>query len=877
MYPFKLIEQDVSDYWDKEKVFEQSTSRNLEEFILWEGPPTANGKPGIHHVLTRTFKDIVGRFWTMNGKKVIRKAGWDEHGLPVEIEVQKELKLTSKQEIQTYGIDKFNQKCRESTKKYTQNWQELTKKMGYWVDMANPYRTSDDSYIDKVWQVLKTLNDQKRIYQDSKVVAWACDSETVVSNAEAAQGYKEITSTSAYVLFELEDGRFLCAWTTTPWTLPANQALAINKDFNYYLKDNIISLENEGGELIKGTELVGLKYKNIFYGKELVVAWQTVYHADFVLNSKTGVVHIAPAFGADDYLLHKKEFPEVEPYCHVNSNGEFNILAPGYLKNLKVYYSNFEKANKLVLEDIKKNVLKTEEYKHQYPHNWRTDVPLIYYLRPSWFVNVNSIRSKMIEENQKVNWFPDNIKNGRFGEWLTGNVDWAISRERYWGTPLPFNKDGFEIPSGHHKPEAETDVLDCWFDSGSMPFAAFEKHQQADCICEAIDQTRGWFYSLMVIGVGLTGETPYKNVLCLGHVLDKNGQKMSKSKNNSVDPFAVFEKFGVDAVRWYFAKNQIGNSILFNEKDIQTGSLGFLNRFWNSWTFYKDYAKIEKVFPTEPESAKPIDNWILALLEKTRQNCLDYYEAYEFHKVTNEIEKFVDSLSNGWIRSNRERFFGKDLDLEAFNVLHKCLNEVLKLSAPIIPFFTESVYRELNGESVHLQMFDKNRTQVSTKIIEAMELTLDLVEQGRGLRTDNKVKIKQPLKAFYYPSQHVNSVFTDFICKELNVKMALPHNLPYVAFDFTIDAALEAEGLMRGLMREVQAMRKEHNFIVTDRIEFYVEWNPELFEKIKNLFPEMNEKLGIVKTVESVGKKGKKLVIDGYEIWVEIKISEKIV
>lgn len=529
------MDQQVIKFWEDENVFHKSIEnrRNNLPFVIYEGPPTANGEPGIHHVLTRTFKDVIARYQTMKGRLVERKAGWDEHGLPVEIEVQKELKIHTKKQIFDYGIKEFNEKCAISTQKYIKDWELITKRMGYWLDFENAYRTSSNEYVSRVWEVLKEFSEKGLIYKSFKVVPWACDSGTVVSNAEVAQGYKTVKHLSAYVLFETCDGYNLLAWTTTPWTLPGNMALAVNPNLTYKIcivnDKKVISLEKFGDveREISGKELLKKNYRHPFSGEIL-----SVFAADFVKEERTGIVHIAPAFGQDDYLLWQSKFSEKKIVCHVDEDGKLNY--PDDLKSQNVLSDNFSVVNNKIIDHLKNNLLKVEEYEHEYPHNWRTGKPLIYYLRPSWYVNVNKIREEMIRANEEVTWFPGHVKHGRFGSWIKGDVDWSISRERFWGTPLPFNEGGkFIFPDHFHKPEADgngrtSEVLDCWFDSGAMPFAAFEEYKRADVICEAIDQTRGWFYSLLFIGTALKNESPYKNVICLGHVLDSSGNKMSK-------------------------------------------------------------------------------------------------------------------------------------------------------------------------------------------------------------------------------------------------------------------------------------------------------------------------------------------------------------
>lgn len=849
-------EQEILAFWLSDQTFQKSVNnrRNCQPFVIYEGPPTANGRPGIHHVLTRTYKDAIARYQTMKGRLVERKAGWDEHGLPVEIEVQKALNLHTKKQIEEYGVKKFNEQCAASTQKYIGEWEALTQRMGYWLDFANAYRTSSPEYIQRVWKVLRHLFEEGLVYQSKKVVPWACDSGTVVSNAEVAQGYKTVKHLSAEVLFKMfsirgEDTSLL-VWTTTPWTLPANMALAVNPKLKYKLSRVVgnygkyfYSLNPVGEVLdeVSGECLVGMEYLHPFTHKKC-----KVYGADFVKAEGTGVVHIAPAFGEDDYNLWQEQFSDQPIVCHVNEDGKFN--APHFLEGKNLLANNFKDANEQVLEFLDADVFKVEEYEHEYPHNWRTGKPLIYYLRPSWYVNVNKFRSKMIEANEKVRWYPEHIKQGRFGAWLKEEIDWSISRERFWGTPLPFynlhhrNAAKVVYPNHPHKPEADEafgglgtrtpEVLDCWFDSGAMPFAAFEEYRQADFICEAVDQTRGWFYSLLALGVAMKGESPYKNVVCLGLVLDKDGNKMAKSKGNVVDPGELFKKYGADAVRWYMVSNTVGNSLSFNEGALKVVVQNVLNRFWNCYTFYNTYYSIDKP-AFEKDKLQDIDRWLLTRLQVLVNFSRVCYDGYRLSELTFEAEKFIDDLSNVWVRANRNRFWNTDglpVDGGAYYVLYKCLTTLCKVLAPIMPFITEKVWRLLEEGSVHLQDWPESKIikPNEEELMAEMERAKLIVSEGHKCRESFKLKVRQPLQSVNVPVTAILDHFESFVKEELNVKQVIHRaGEMTVTIDPVLTEALLAEGLARDFVRTVQGLRKEAGLQVTDRIRLTVDYRSE--------------------------------------------------
>lgn len=848
------LELDVLAYWNADDIFRRSMSnrRGCRPFVIYEGPPTANGRPGLHHVLTRTFKDIIARYWTMRGFYVERKAGWDEHGLPVEIEVQKSLGLQTKPEIESYGIDKFNKACAESTKKYISDWEKLTERMGYWVDMANAYRTSDPKYIRKVWDLLHDLNEKGLIEQSNKVVPWACDSMTALSNAEVALGYKEVTDISAYVKFQLEcENTCMLAWTTTPWTLPGNMALAVNPDLvykRYYVNgEHLISLLDFDAELtgtFTGKELAEMRYHPLFDDDQETYPILT---ADFVKNEKTGIVHIAPAFGADDYALYQKKMTS-DLKIHVNHDGTFNDSAPEFLRGRKVFSQTFEGSNTLVLKHLGDQVFKTEPYIHSYPHNWRTGKPLIYILRPCWTFTTTKIKDQLVSANEQVEWFPDHLKDGRFGDWLRNNVDWCISRERFWGTPLPFSTKGQNItPNSEHRPTADSEdrtreVLDCWFDSGAMPFAAFDEYQQADVICEAIDQTRGWFYSLLAIGVAIRGESPYKRVLCLGHLLDKDGQKMAKSKGNTVDPWMLFEKYGADAIRWYMAKTTIGSSLSFTEAHVRNN---VINRLLNCLSFYKTYSEIDKVHPNEVFELNVFDRWIKSAWSLMLQDTRTAYEEYNFSRVCELVDTFVDKLSNVWLRANRHRFWntgGQGVDEAAYFILSQAICVTCKVLAPIMPFVSDYIFRQFNDSSVHLEDFPLSEV-VEHDLLTKMETAQQIIVEGRRQRDENKIKVRQPLRKIVVPDVDMGG-FEEYVKTELNVKIL--EKGTEITLDCSLDENLISEGVIRDFIRMVQVLRKESGFNVTDRIVITLDCANDLEMKLAAGLKEMTEKLLVV-------------------------------
>ena len=672
---FPTLEKDILDFWEKNQIFKKSLEKNekSDKFVFYEGPPTANGKPGIHHVLARAFKDIVCRYKTMKGLYIGRRAGWDTHGLPVEIEVEKALGISGKDKIEAFGIAKFNQKCRESVWRYKEEWENLTRRIGFWIDLENPYITYENYYIDQVWQILKKIWDRGLLYEGHKVVPYCPRCGTPLSSHEVAQGYKKITEPSIFLKLKLkiEPQTYILSWTTTPWTLPGNVALAVGDDIEYSkikVNDeiwilasdrlNIIDEKYELLEKLKGAQLVGLAYEPLFAIKELQTEKSyKVYAADFVTTEEgTGVVHTAVMYGEDDYELGGKE--NLPKFHTVNEAGYFKNNVP----EIGGMYVKAKNTEEKIIEYLKKqgNFIKTLNYEHDYPFCWRCDTPLIYYAKDSYFIAMSKVREELIANNEKINWIPSYIKHGRFGEWLAEVKDWALSRERYWGTPLPIWAcecgqktmigsldelkekainlpenidlhrpfiDEIEIkcPKCGRKAKRIKDLIDVWFDSGSMPFASGEEEKgnyPADYIAEALDQTRGWFYTMLAISTLVRKGISYKNVICLGLVLDEHGKKMSKSKGNVIDPWIIVDKYGADSLRWFFyTVNAPGDPKRMGEKDVQESLRKFVLILWNVYSFFTTYANIDGWTPEKAiKSDDILDQWILSCFSKLTQD-----------------------------------------------------------------------------------------------------------------------------------------------------------------------------------------------------------------------------------------------------------------
>ena len=845
---FAAREKAVADFWRENHIAQRAVDQRegCDTFTFYDGPPTANGRPHIGHVLTRVIKDMLPRYQSMKGRKVLRKAGWDTHGLPVELEVEKAIGINGKEQIEEYGIEPFIKKCRESVWKYKSMWEQFSDVVGFWADMEHPYITYENDFIESEWWALKEIWKKGLLYQGHKIVPYCPRCGTPLSSHEVAQGYKDVTERSAIVKFKAadEDAYFL-AWTTTPWTLPSNLGLCVNPNVTYvklrvygkvyYLAEALVDSVFDGSwgereELakMKGSELEYRKYEPLYPFATQDVRDKAFFVTcdDYVTTEDgTGIVHMAPAFGEDDNRVCRKyNMPFVQ---FVNEKGEMTEETdwPGvFVKD----------ADPLILDDLEKSgkLFKAPEFTHSYPHCWRCDTPLIYYARASWFIRMTAVRDELVANNKTVNWIPPSIGEGRFGNWIEHVQDWGISRNRYWGTPLNIWKCscGHEHAVGSiaelrelqpncpadielHRPYIDAitfpcpecgetmhrvpEVIDCWFDSGSMPFAQwhypfenkeiFEKYFPADFISEAVDQTRGWFYSLIAISTLLFNKSPYRNVIVLGHVQDKDGQKMSKSKGNAVDPMDALGRHGADAIRWYFYENSapwLPNR--FHDDAVQEGARKFMGTLWNTYAFYVLYANIDEFDPTkytlDYDQLSVMDRWVLSRLNtmvRTVDDCLAHYRVTEAAKA---LQSFVEELSNWYVRRCRSRFWAKGMEqdkVNAYLTLYTALVTTVKAAAPMVPFITESIYRNLvcsvdkNAPiSVHLADFPTaNEAWIDPALEDNMEVVLEVVTLGRAARNAANIKNRQPVGQMYVKAAHeLPDFFVKIIEDELNIK-----------------------------------------------------------------------------------------------------------
>lgn len=839
-------EKEIIDFWKKNKIFEKSIKEREGHptFMFYDGPPTANGKPHIGHIETRVFKDVFPRFWTMKGYEVPRKAGWDTHGLPVELEVEKMLGINGKPQIEEYGVEPFIKKCKESVWKYKHEWELMSDRVGFWADMENPYVTYHNDYIESEWWALKTINEKGLLYKGHKIVPYCPRCGTSLSSHEVAQGYKDVKETSCIAKFKVknEENTYILAWTTTPWTLPSNVALCVSP------KDTYVMVEVEDGtryilaealvpSVIKeeykvvrsntGNDLYGTEYEPLYdFAKPTKKAYYVVADSYVTLTDGTGVVHIAPAFGEDDSRVGRdNDLPFVQL---VNGEGKFT-------KETGNWAGTWVKdADKLVLSDLKERGLlfAALPYEHSYPFCWRCDTPLLYYAVDTWFIKMSALRDRLVANNNTVNWMPENIKEGRFGNFLENVIDWGLSRSRYWGTPLPvwececghyhvigsieeLKKLGKDVPDDIelHKPYIDgitikceecgkemhrvPDVIDCWFDSGSMPFAQyhypfenkelFEKRFPAQFISEAIDQTRGWFYTLMAISTLLFDRAPFENCLVLGHVQDKDGLKMSKHKGNVVDPWSVLDKQGADAVRWYFcASSSPWLPTRFYPEGISEYQRKFIGTFWNTYAFYVLYADIDNFNPLEYkleyDKLSQMDKWALSKLNTLVKDVDSLMQEYKITESARLIQDFTDELSNWYVRRCRERFWANGMEqdkINAYMTLYTCLVTLAKVTAPFVPFMTEEIYQNLvrnldktAPESIHLCDYPvANEEYIDKKLEENMELVLEIVTLGRSCRNISNMKNRQVLaKAYVGTTKELSKDYQDIIKEELNVK-----------------------------------------------------------------------------------------------------------
>ncbi len=907
-FQYPAMEEEILKFWEKEDVFNKSLAKTKgkKTFVFFEGPPTANGKPGIHHVLARVYKDIILRYKTMQGFFVERKAGWDTHGLPVELQVEKSLNISGKPEIEKYGVAEFNQKCRESVWEFKKDFEEMTKRIGFWLDLENPYITYETNYIESLWWIIKQIWDKDLLYQGYKVVPHCPRCGTALSSHEVAQGYKEVEENSVYIKFKVigEEKLFILSWTTTPWTLPGNVALAVGKDIDYlrikvkkeeYIiaKEIVDSLFEDykilGG--MKGSDLIGWAYEPLFDIAALnTETSHKVYDADFVNTDEgTGVVHTAVMYGEDDYQLGDKV--NLPKHHTVDENGKFTEDVPNFVGRF-VKNKDVEKDIIKYLEE-KGLLLQEKMYKHDYPFCWRCDTPLLYYAKDSWFIKMSSLKNQLIANNQEVNWVPSYIKNGRFGEWLNELKDWAFSRERYWGTPLPiwvaedgdmicigsieelktFAKDPSKIGKNFdpHRPYIDDivlsndgkeyrrvkEVVDVWFDSGAMPFAQwhypFENKERiddsisfpADFITEAIDQTRGWFYTLQAVSALLGKGTSYKNVTCLNLIMDRHGKKMSKSKGNIVNPFEIMDKYGADTLRWhFFTMNQPGDVKLFDEKNLED----IIKKNWmilsNVITFWKMYKQGNPLKLNYEDSPNILDKWVVAKLKELMFGVTKDLDEYRITEAGRAISVFINDLSTWYVRRSRARFKneGKDKDF-ALVTLKFVLVELAKLLAPFVPFYADYIFQQIgNKKSVHLADWNKVDKLVFDKgIIEAMAVVKQAVELGHNLRKEKGIKVRQPLSQFIIINKKVSAELLSIIKEEMNVdEVILTDRLPSgaefvanesanlkVALDTTITDELKHRGIVRDMIRQINSMRRDAKLTINDTVSVYYDVTDE--------------------------------------------------
>ena len=979
---FPEMDAGILQYWKDQDVFRRSEAERPDAplFMLYEGPPTANGSPGIHHVLARVFKDVICRHRTMKGFRCVRKGGWDTHGLPVELEIEKELGLSSKRDIEEYGIEKFNARCRESVFRYVKEWEVLTDRIGFWVDMDDPYVTLDNDYIETGWWILKQLWDKGLLYEGLRGTPHCPRCETSLSSHEVALGYREDTpDPSVFPKFRVDtwvDGQpppletYLLAWTTTPWTLPGNTALAVDANAEYAvlemevegvtqrlvlaaaLVEANISQEHTVVGTLKGSDLVGLEYQPLYppaaygvevskfvnvrdlqgevFGAEQVAAefFNRVVPADFVsMEDGTGIVHIAPAFGDEDLNLGREQ-----GLCFVQP-----VDLSGKITGQYPFAGKFVKdADPEISADLKERGLLFNQgtYRHTYPFCWRCDTPLLYYAKSSWYIRTTAVKDQLVSGNSGINWYPEYIREGRFGEWLRNNIDWAISRERYWGTPIPI----WQCPDCHHRtcvggleelrelaaPESQAgldnldlhrpfvddvildcpgegcggqmrripEVMDAWFDSGAMPYAqwhfpfdnpemAEDGRFPADYICEAVDQTRGWFYSLHALGTLLQDKPAYKNVICLGLILDGRGRKMSKRVGNVVDPNTVLDATGADALRWYlFTASHPGEPRRFSDKLVNETLRRVLLTFWNVYSFFTNYASIDRFEPGQvPDGWRPeneLDRWILSELNLLISQVDDLLENYNPTDAGRRIQEFIDGLSNWYVRRSRRRFWRSENDgdkLSAHATLYNCLVTVTKLMAPLAPFIAEEMYQNLvrsvdpaAADSVHLAEFPTaDASLVDQDLMEATRLAMRVSSMGRAARSKAGLKVRQPLAGMVVKTRlEEEERYLDWVepqvLEELNVKAlhgsgAAPDlfrqalaevgensnavlNVDHysvaveggymVAMDAALTPDLVQEGLARELAHRIQNLRKTANFDITDRIVTYYQGPEEV-------------------------------------------------
>jgi isoleucyl-tRNA synthetase len=987
---FVELEEGILRFWKGQGIFDKSLviREKGPHYVFYEGPPTANGSPGVHHVLSRLYKDAVCRYRTMKGYHVPRKAGWDTHGLPVELEVESSLALKSKAQIEEYGVARFNERCRRSALTYIKQWESMTERLGYWLDMEHPYVTLDNSYIESCWWITKQLWDKGLIYEGYKVTPHCPRCGTSLSSHEVALGYRDdAEDPSVYIKFKLDLSQpggsetarsllsstgptYLLAWTTTPWTLPGNTALAVTPEADYslvegdggylILADALLEQAGLSGykvvEVVRGSDLVGLHYEPLY---KIPIAYSEVdkrayriIGGDFVsMEEGTGIVHIAPAYGEIDFevgeteglpLVHtvgldgvmkttlphgltpKKRSEILDGATRVLAFGPEMLDLPGRGKFVK-------DADKDILDNLKSRGLlfRSERITHTYPFCWRCEAPLLYYAKPAWYIKTIALKNELISGNKEINWYPDYIKRGRFGDWLENNVDWAFSRERYWGTPLNIwrcsscrncecvggvdelrgqsSVNGLTTPLDLHRPYMDEitfacprcgdrmqrvpEVIDCWFDSGAMPVAQWhypfenkDKFQQdfpADFICEAVDQTRGWFYSLHALSTLLFNRNCFRNVICLGHVVDADGEKMSKSKGNVVDPWTVINKYGADALRWYMLVSTPGeDNHRFSTELLEETMRRFLLTLWNTYSFFVLYANVDGFTPqpvtnqdAQREAFTQMDRWIISELNRLVGEVTNSMDSYNLTTATRRIEAFVDNLSNWYVRRNRRRFWRSESDadkLAAYSTLYRCLVTLSGLLAPFVPFIAEELHQNLccsvgrqSGESVHLSDFPvANEAEIDDRLNRDVELAMRISSLGRAARAKVGIKVRQPLgKAVIRVGTNEEKKGLEKLAAEvmdeINVKRLVvlseageteefPSNMPdysvandaryWVAIGIELPPELVAEGVSRELVRHLQNMRRNAKFDITDRIITYYHTKEPLVSEVIRTF-----------------------------------------
>lgn len=977
MFNFPQIEEKILKLWAEKDIFKKSLTKDSPngEYSFYDGPPFATGLPHYGHLVASLMKDMVPRFWTMRGYHVERRWGWDCHGLPIENIVEKELGLKQKKDIIALGVDKFNEACRSKVMVYATEWRKIIERFGRWVDMDNDYKTMDSSFMESVWWVFKQLWDKGLVYQSYKSMHICPRCETTLSQSEVAEGYQDTEDISVTVKFELENepGTYVLAWTTTPWTLPGNAALAVGKDIDYVRVETIHELSQQNGifelsgqrrfesyilsksifeqwpnkdeykvvEEFKGSKLVGKKYKPLFdYFKNEKLehqenAWK-IYAADFVTTTDgTGVVHIAPAFGEDDMNLGKKEnLPFIQ---HVGIDGRFTSEVLDW-PGLEVKPKEKPQATDLlVVEYLKsKNLLFAQEnYTHSYPHCWRCDTPLLNYNTSSYFVAVEKIKDQLLEEAKSVNWFPEHIKEGRFGDWLSGARDWSISRQRFWASVIPLwicescgqkqvigSVEELEKLSGAivqdlHKHFIDPitfacvecqgtmrripDVLDCWFEAGSMPYAQlhypfankekFVKNFPARFIAEGADQTRAWFYYLHVLTVSLQNQASYQNVIVNGIVLAEDGKKMSKKLKNYPDPSDMFVKYGADAVRYYLAASPVmkADNLCFSEKEVDLVVKKILLILGNVLSFYQMYA--DKNVEARSNSVNILDQWLLAKTNNLIAEVTAGYEAYDLNKAVRPLADFVNDLSTWYIRRSRDRFKGEDVnDKQAALATTKyVLLQLSKLMAPVMPFTADWLYQELNGEleSVHLETWPVSSDKIDEKVLTDMELVRKVVELALAKRDEVGIKVRQPLAKLMVSGAKLSSDYSDLIKDEVNVKEVAmaegsPRFLPRgtagageagkelaVELDTILSLELKQEGLSREFIRQINAFRKEQKLSINDSVVIQYQTDSKLITAMLEKFGEEIKKSTISKEIKA-GAGDKELVIDGEKVLIVI-------